>query len=265
MLCARSMSSPRSYREKLEARIAATGSRLCVGLDPRPEAHAGNPRDFLAEVVRETLPWAAAYKPNSAYFEALGSRGMAMLEELRDLIPEDVPLILDAKRGDIGETQRYYCKAAFGVFGADAVTLNPFMGFDTLEPFLAESGKGIYLLAVTSNPGSADIERQTLADGRPVYALVEEFARRAAGTPATVGFVVGLTNAASDVLGRFGDHPLLIPGLGAQGGDLALWGAAARRAPDLINVSRGILYAETEKSFADKARDYAHAIALHHS
>lgn len=264
MLCARSMSSPRTYREKLQARITATGSRLCVGLDPRPEAHGGDLRGFLAEVIEQTLPWAAAYKPNCAYFEALGSRGLAILEELRGLIPADVPLVLDAKRGDIGETQKYYAKAAFEVLGADAVTLNPFMGFDTLEPFLSEAGKGVYLLAVTSNPGSADIERQILADGRPVFALVEEFAARAHGSPATVGFVVGLTNAASDVLGRFGDHPLLIPGLGAQGGDLALWGAAARPAPDIINVSRGILYAEPEKSFAEKARDYAHSIALHH-
>jgi len=258
------MTTPRSYREKLEARIAATGSRLCVGLDPRPEAHAADLRDFLARVIDETLPYAAAYKPNSAYFEALGARGFAMLESLRAMIPSDVPLVLDAKRGDIGETQRYYARAAYHVLGADAVTLNPFMGFDTLEPFLSEPGKGVYLLAVTSNPGSSDIERQTLADGRPVFSLVEEFAARAAGFPATVGFVVGLTNAAGDVLSRFGDHPLLIPGLGAQGGDLAVWGAAGRPAPDIINVSRGILYADPEKSFAEKARDYAHAIALHH-
>lgn len=257
------MNTPCSYRTKLEARIAATGSRLCVGLDPRPDAHGGDLRGFLARYIEETHPFAAAYKPNSAYFEALGSRGFALLEEVRGMIPADVPVILDAKRGDIGETQKYYAKAAFDILGADAVTLNPFMGFDSIEPFLGYPGRGIYLLAVTSNAGSADIERQMLADGRPVFALVEEFASRATGAPATVGFVVGLTNAAEDVLSRFGDHPLLIPGLGAQGGDLAQWAASPRTAPDVINVSRGIMYAEPDKSHADKARDYAHAIANH--
>ena len=254
-----------TYREKLENRIHSAGSRLCIGLDPRPELHGSDLRVFLADVIAQTLPYAAAYKPNCAYFEALGARGLAVLEELRDMIPADVPVVLDAKRGDIGETQRYYAKAAFEVLRADAVTLNPFMGFYTLEPFLAYPGRGVYLLAVTSNPGSTDIERQLLADGRPVYALVEEFAARAtaAGFPGTVGFVVGLTNAGDDVLVRFGDHPLLIPGLGAQGGDLAAWSSQPRQAPDIINVSRGILYAEPEKSFAEKAKYYADAIAHH--
>lgn len=258
------MSRPLSYSEKLSARIAASGSRLCVGLDPRPEAHDGDPGDFLREVITATLPHAAAYKPNAAYFEAMGLRGHELLAEIREIVPVDVPLILDAKRGDIGETQRYYARAAFEVLGADAITLNPYMGFDTLEPFLAYEGKGLYLLAVTSNSGAADIERQRLADGREVFELTLDFAARAMGAPASVGFVVGLTNASIDLLGKFGSHPLLIPGLGAQGGELDAWAAAARPAPDLINVSRGILYADPQKSFAEKAESYARLIAHHH-
>lgn len=253
-----------SYPEKVAARIAASGSRLCIGLDPRPEAHDGHAAAFLHEVITATLPYAAAFKPNAAYFEAMGARGHELLAEIRQLVPMDVPLILDAKRGDIGETQHYYARAAFDVLGADAITLNPYMGFDTLEPFLACEGKGLYLLAVTSNHGSADIERQRLADGREVFELVLEFARRAAGSPASIGFVVGLTNTSVDLLGKFGENPLLIPGLGAQGGELDAWGSAARSAPDLINVSRGILYAEPQKSFAEKAEFYARLIARHH-
>lgn len=258
------MSRVLSYPEKVAARIAASGSRLCVGLDPRPEAHEGDPGAFLREVIAATLPYAAAYKPNAAYFEAMGLRGHELLAEIRELVPDDVPLILDAKRGDIGETQRYYARAAFDVLGADAITLNPYMGFDTLDPFLACEGKGLYLLAVTSNAGAADIERQRLADGREVFELVLDFATRASGAPASVGFVVGLTNTSADLLEKFGNHPLLIPGLGAQGGELDAWSAASRTAPDLINVSRGILYAEPQKSFAEKAEFYARLIARHH-
>lgn len=259
------MSRNPSYSEKLSARIRTTGSRLCVGLDPRPEAHDGDPGEFLREVIAESLPFAAAFKPNAAYFEAMGRRGHELLEEIRALVPSDVPLILDAKRGDIGETQRYYARAAFDVLGADAITLNPYMGFDTLEPFLGQDGKGLYLLAVTSNAGAADLERQQLADGREVFELVLDFATRAADAPASVGFVVGLTNTSPDLLSKFGNHPLLIPGLGAQGGELDAWGRAGRAAPDVINVSRGILYAEPGKSFAEKAEFYARLIARHQS
>ena len=259
------MTSTPSYAEKLAGRIESIGSRLCVGLDPRPEAHDGDPESFLHEVINGCLPFAAAFKPNAAYFESMGRRGHELLERIRGLVPPEVPLILDAKRGDIGETQRYYARAAFDVLGADAITLNPYIGFDSLEPFLAREGKGLYLLAVTSNPGAADLERQRLADGREVFEVVLDFARRAAGAPATTGFVVGLTNTSPELLGKFGGHPLLIPGLGAQGGELDAWGRAARTAPDVINVSRGILYAEPGKSFAEKAEFYARLIARHQS
>jgi orotidine-5'-phosphate decarboxylase len=249
------------YAERLHHRIAATQSRLCVGLDPRPgPAGAAAARDFLMRVIGETAPFAAAFKPNIAYFEAMGSAGIRVLEELLAAIPSDVPVILDAKRSDIGETQKYYADAYFNGWKVDAVTLNPFLGYDSLEPFLGWAGKGIYLLAVTSNPGSADFQRQTLLDGRAVFELVTALGQRAAmeGRLTDVGFVVGLTNAAG-VLAQIPDLPLLVPGLGAQGGDLAALAAARRTAPDVINVSRGILYADDSRSFGQRAQAWVEA------
>lgn len=158
-----------SFTDKLAARIKETGSALCVGLDPRPGMDDLEVIPaLLRKVVKETAPYAAAFKPNIAYFEAMGLRGLEILEDLLPDMPKDVPVVLDAKRGDIGETQKYYAHAYFERLGVDAVTLSPFMGYDTLEPFLNYEGKGVYLLAVTSNPGSVDVERQELAGGRRV-------------------------------------------------------------------------------------------------
>jgi orotidine-5'-phosphate decarboxylase len=251
------------YTDRLQQRIKKTGSRLCVGLDPRPgDGGASFARDFLHQVVEETAVWAAAFKPNMAYFEAMGIEGIQLLEDLLAVMPKDVPVILDAKRSDIGETQKYYAQGYFGRWQVDAVTLNPFLGYDSIEPFLDWEGKGIYLLAVTSNPGSADFQRQKLADGRSVYELVTSLGARALaeGRKTDVGYVVGLTNAA-DVLAKFPDAPLLVPGLGAQGGDLAALAAASRKAPDVINVSRGILYAGDERGFGSRAMEWAEKIA----
>ncbi len=245
------------YTEKLARRIAATGSNLCIGLDPRPDLIQGNVRDFLLRTVDETAPYAACFKPNIAYFEATGSAGIALFEEVRTAIPREIPVLLDAKRSDIGETQKYYAKAFFDTWDVDAVTLNPFLGFDSIEPFLDYAGRGLYLLAVTSNAGAADIEMQRLADGRQVFELVQDLARRAAGRPAEVGFVLGLTNAAAEVLSKIDDLPLLVPGLGAQGGDVQALAASQRQAPLLINVSRGILYPPAGQSPAQAAAAYA--------
>lgn len=249
-----------SFTDKLAARIRETGSALCVGLDPRPAMDELQSISFLLRnVVEETAPYAAAFKPNIAYFEAMGLRGLEMLEELLGEIPEEIPVVLDVKRGDIGETQKYYAQAYFERLGVDAVTLNPFMGYDTLEPFLNYEGRGVYLLAVTSNPGSADVERRDLADGRKVYELVGDMALRSVreGRKTAVGMVVGLTNADSSILGRLPDAPLLIPGLGAQGGDLSCLRGSGRTAPPLINVSRGIMYQNPEQGFAEKARIFS--------
>lgn len=251
------------YTERLQQRIQQTGSRLCVGLDPRPgDGGASAARDFLTRVIGETAPYAAAFKPNMAYFEAMGIEGIRLLEDLLNDMPDEVPVILDAKRSDIGETQKYYAQGYFAGWKVDAVTLNPFLGYDSIEPFLDWEGKGVYLLAVTSNPGSADFQRQQLADGRSVFELVTALGERACadGRVTDVGYVVGLTNAA-DVLSKMPDSPLLVPGLGAQGGDLASLAAAKRNAPDVINVSRGILYAGDDLGFAERAKAWAGKIA----
>ena len=250
------------FSQKLQQRIDATASRLCVGLDPRPVADGvGQVEDFLKEVVDQTWQHAAAFKPNMAYFEAMGLRGIEILDRLLEWMPREVPIILDAKRSDIGETQKYYAQSYFAHWNVDAVTLNPFLGYDSIEPFLSWSGRGIYLLAVTSNPGSADFQRQLLADGRSVFELVTALGEKArqAESETEVGYVVGLTNA-SGVLAKMPDAPLLIPGLGAQGGDLAALVAAKRQAQDVINVSRGILYAADERTFEQRAISWAEKI-----
>jgi orotidine-5'-phosphate decarboxylase len=251
------------YAERLQLRIEKTGSRLCVGLDPRPgDGGVNAAREILSQVVEECSPWAAAFKPNMAYFEAMGIEGVRLLEELLGGMPEDIPVILDAKRSDIGETQKYYAQGYFSGWNVDAVTLNPFLGYDSIEPFLDWQDKAIYLLAVTSNAGSTDFQRQKLADGRYVFELVTALGERAKaeGRVTEVGYVVGLTNAAP-VLEKMPNSPLLVPGLGAQGGDVVALAAAARIAPDVINVSRGILYAEDELSYGARAQLWAERIS----
>jgi orotidine-5'-phosphate decarboxylase len=240
------------YAERLQRRVAESGSHLCVGLDPRVDLIQGDVGDFLRRVVQETAEHAAAFKPNIAYFEAMGSAGFKLLEDLLAEMPSEVPVVLDVKRSDIGETQKHYAKAYFENWDVDAVTLNAYLGFDTIEPFLQYEGKGVYLLGVTSNPGAADMELRQM-EGRYAFEHVQDMAGRAEGLPGDVGLVVGLTNISNEVLSRVIDAPLLIPGFGAQGGSLDVLDPSGRQAPLLINSSRGILFAEPEKSFTEKA------------
>jgi orotidine-5'-phosphate decarboxylase len=256
-----------TYAEILQKRIKETGSALCVGIDPRLDLHDSPAaiQAFCEKVIAETAEFAAAFKPNIAYFEALGVTGYEMIETLIGRMKSTgVPVILDAKRGDIGTTQEHYAKGYFENWDVDAVTLSPYMGFDSVEPFLQYPGKGVYLLGVTSNAGAADLEMHELASGRRVFELVGDMAGRAASTVSgegSIGLVLGLTNVSADVLARMPDVPLLIPGLGAQGGDLETLRGAGRTAPSVINVSRGILYADEHLSFSEKAKDYANQIA----
>ena len=249
-----------TYTEKLSARITATGSNLCVGIDPRPDQIDGDFETFVRDLAEQTADHAACFKPNIAYFEALGSAGFAILERLLADIPDEIPVILDAKRGDIGATQEYYAKAYFEAMqGVDAVTISPYMGFDSVAPMLGYEGKAVYLLGVTSNPSAQDLETQPLADGRQVFELVGEMSARAGDYAGEVGFVVGLTNAEPEILAKIPDAPLLLPGLGAQGGDLALLKEANRQAPIVINVSRGVMFGEG--SATDRAKVYRDQIA----
>ncbi len=252
-----------TYAETLQKRIAATGSGLCVGIDPRPDLHDSPAaiQKFCEQVIDETAEYAAVFKPNIAYFEALGVVGYQMMETLIGRMKDTgVPIVLDAKRGDIGTTQEHYAMGYFGNWDVDAVTLSPYMGFDSVEPFLKYPGKGVYLLGVTSNAGAADLELHDLATGRKVFELVGDMAGRATEA-GSIGLVLGLTNASAEVLERLPDVPLLIPGLGAQGGDLDALAGQNRTAPSVINVSRGILYADDHLSFSEKAKDYANRIA----
>lgn len=254
-----------TYAERLKSRLETTGSALCVGLDPRPDMTEGGVEaipEFLRRVIGETAEFAAAFKPNIAYFEAMGLRGLEILDQLLGEMPREVPVILDAKRSDIGETQKYYARSYFENWGVDAVTLNPFLGYDTLKPFLDWEGKGVYLLAVTSNPGSVDFQRRD-CEGKKLFERVGELCERAQseGRKTTAGLVVGLTNADGDVLTNLPDVPLLVPGLGAQGGSLNSLAGSGRNAASVINVSRGITYAEGSTDYAGLAKHWADKIA----
>ncbi len=245
-----------TYTEKLAARISQAETNLCVGIDPRPDQITGDLETFVRSVIEQTAPYAAAFKPNIAYFEAYGAEGVTVLERALADVPSDIPIVLDVKRSDIPETMKYYAEAYFGKWNVDAVTLNGLMGKDSVEPFLQDPAKGIYLLAVTSNPGAADIELQHVGE-RYVFELIQDFAQNGPDLPGQVGLVVGLTNVSDEVLSRVQDLPLLIPGLGAQGGDLTRLDMHTRQAPNLINSSRSILFGAdgTLATRAETARD----------
>lgn len=249
-------------------------SLLCVGLDPDPakfparmKGDASRIYDFCAAIVEATADTAIAFKPQIAYFAA--HRAEEQLERLmahmRAVAPQ-VPVILDAKRGDIGSTAEQYAIEAFERYGADAVTLSPFMGFDSVQPYLKHHGKGAFLLCRTSNPGGDDLQNQRLAsvEGQPL--LYEHVARLAQGPwnlNGQLGLVVGATYPAEieRVRELAPTLPLLIPGVGAQGGDAVATVRAGLRTdgitttgPIIVNSSRAILYASSGDDFAEAAR-----------
>src|SRR6266496_3860254 len=228
-------------------------SLLCVGLDPDARKlpaitrSAANPTyAFCMAIVEATADLVCAFKPNIAFFEALGPAGVATLQRLVADMPRTVPVVIDAKRGDIGSTAAAYAQALFARLGADAVTLSPYLGGDALKPFLDYAEKGCFILCKTSNSGSGDLQDLKLASGEPLYLAVARQAQHTWNTNGNVGLVVGATYPA-----------LLVPGVGAQGGGLA---AAVRAAVDtdnagaLINASRSILYASGGADFAEAAR-----------
>lgn len=262
------------FKEKLQHAWNQSGSMLCVGLDPQldrlPESIRSTERPFFEfnrRIIDATLPHACAYKPQFAYY-AGENRLDELLETvayLRRVAPDRV-VILDAKRGDIGSTADQYAREAFEVYGADAVTVNPYMGGDTLVPFTKFADKGVVVLCKTSNPGSADLQDLKLETGHPLYM---EVAERAAGdwnANNNLSLVVGATypRELAGIRKRVGDMPLLVPGIGAQGGDLEATLRAGLR-PDgwglLINSSRGILYASAGEDFAEAAGTAARALS----
>jgi orotidine-5'-phosphate decarboxylase len=254
-----------TYLERLAARSASVGSVLCLGLDPDPTSlPRGFPADlagveaFVALVVEAAAPYAAAVKPNLAFFEAFGAPGIAVLERIRARLPADLPVVADGKRGDISTTVARQAVALFERLGADAVTVNPYLGAEAIAPLLERDDRFAYVLCRTSNPGAAELQNLTVVEepstGAPAEALHLRVARRAAGwgPGGTVGLVVGAT-APAELRAIRAVAPglaILVPGIGAQGGDLepvladgpACAGPAAGRPGRglLVNVSRGI-------------------------
>ena len=258
-----------TFLEMLQDAQRRNDSMLCVGLDPEPsrfpatlKGDASRIYDFCARIADATADLAIAFKPQIAYFASARAEAQLerLVEHLRRAHPA-VPVILDAKRGDIGSTAEQYAREAFERYGADAVTLSPFMGFDSVEPYLRHPGKGAFLLCRTSNPGGDDLQGQRLASvaGQPL--LYEHVARLAQGPwnlNGQLGLVVGATYPAEiERVRQVAPHvPLLIPGVGAQGGDAVATVRAGWRpdAPIAVNSSRAILYASSGEDFADAAR-----------
>lgn len=257
-----------TFRQKLLTAQQTNNSWLCVGLDPVaarfPAAVRSSPSPMLAfnrAIVKSTADIVCAYKPNLAFWLAEGPAGIDALQQLVAEIPDHIPVILDAKFNDVGHTAEAYAKAAFDALGVDAVTANPYLGLDTLRPFLESADHGAFLLARTSNPSAPDVQDLAVTD-QPLYQAV---ARLAVDwndeLPGTCGLVVGATYPQELRIVRAiaPGLPFLIPGIGAQGGDLAQAvseGPAEGLGP-VINSSRGVLYASSGPDFAKAARNAA--------
>jgi orotidine-5'-phosphate decarboxylase len=257
------------FLEQLQAAQLQNQSMLCVGLDPEPSRFPGSYKgnankiyDFCAQIVDATADAAVAFKPQIAYFAAHRAEGQLerLMEHMRRAAP-NVPIILDAKRGDIGSTAEQYAIEAFERYGADAVTLSPFMGFDSVQPYLKYHDKGAFLLCRTSNKGGDDLQNQRFAsiEGQPLlYEHVAKLAQGPWNLNGQLGLVVGATypNEIERVRSIAPTLPLLIPGVGAQGGDASATVRAGWRenAPIIVNSSRAILYASSGDDFAQAAR-----------
>ncbi|MBC8163337.1 MAG: orotidine-5'-phosphate decarboxylase [Roseiflexaceae bacterium] len=243
------------FQDMVQQAAQRNQSLLCVGLDPDPQripAQFARERAplyaFCMAIMEATADLVCAFKPNSAFFEALGAPGFEILQRLAEDAPPDVPLILDAKRGDIGSTAEAYARAAFEQLGYHAVTLNPYLGGDALAPFLRYADRGCIVLCKTSNAGSADFQDLVLATGEPLYMEVARRARDQWNANKNVGLVVGATHPQQlrAIRERCPELLLLLPGIGAQGGDLAAAVAAAvdiAGAGIILSASRSVLYA----------------------
>ena len=266
-----------NFVEKLLQASRTQNSLLCVGLDPEPirfpPRFRGEDKEILTvhfckAMIEATAPYACAYKPNIAFFEVLGPNGMHVLQEVIHAIPSNLPVILDAKRGDIGNTARAYAETLFDIYQCDAVTVSPYLGHDSLTPFLDYKDKGIFVLCRTSNPGAHDLQdlRVQTAEGseRPLYEVVAQRVQ-SWNTTGNCGLVVGATypQELRNIRTLCPDMPILVPGVGTQGGDLE---ASVRAGVDahgervLISVSRSILYASGEGDYATAAATQARTL-----
>ncbi len=253
------------FVEKLAASVERSDSLVCVGLDPvvsrLPEGvskDAAGVIEFNRHLIDATADLACVYKPNYAFYGALGSEAWNVLARTLEAIPDDVPVLLDAKVGDIGSTAEQWAHMIFQEIGADAVTVNPYMGRDALDPFLNFADRGVFFVCLTSNPGAADFERLQTEEG-PVY---EHVARKAVewNEHGNCGLVVGATQA--DSMRRMrslaGDLPFLVPGVGSQGGDLENAVAHGLREDGqgvYVNSSRSIIFASSGRDYPEAARE----------
>ena len=261
-----------SFLSRLHAAQAATGSVLCVGLDPdlarlpdsfRNDADGVAVREFCTSIVEATAPYACAFKPNLAFFEALGAEGWKVLADVIGAIPDGRVIILDAKRGDIGNSAAKYAHALYNELGGDAVTVAPYMGRDSIVPFLQDEDRCAFVLAATSNPSAVDVQRLEV-EGEPLYKHVARMAVEVGEEhPGTVGLVVGATRPEllAELRAEFPQTPFLVPGVGAQGGSAEAVLEANAGGPVLINSSRGILYASGGADFAEAAARAAKELA----
>ena len=254
-----------AFITKLVDATRKNNSLLCIGLDPNPDLMPKvDTLEFNKAIIDATYDLVCAYKPNLAFYEALGTEGITILEKTVAHIPSDIPIIGDAKRGDIGNTAKAYAKALFSVLGFDAATVNPYLGFDSIEPFISYQDKGVFILCRTSNPGAMDFQDLRCNTGSSLYETVAHKAREW-NVYGNIGLVVGATypEELKKIRSICPEMCLLIPGIGAQGGDLALvvkYGVDAQGEKAVINVSRQILYASRERDFAEAARNTAEKI-----
>ena len=251
-----------AFITKLVDATRKNNSLLCIGLDPNPDLMPKmDTLEFNKAIIDATYDLVCAYKPNLAFYEALGTGGITVLEKTVAHIPSDIPIIGDAKRGDIGNTGKAYAKALFSVLGFDAATVNPYLGFDSIEPFISYQDKGVFILCRTSNPSAMDFQDLRCNTGSSLYETVAHKAKEW-NIYGNIGLVVGATypEELKKIRSICPEMCLLIPGIGAQGGDLALvvkYGVDAQGEKAVINVSRQILYASRERDFAQAARNTA--------
>ena len=258
-----------TFMQALKDRWSSSHSLVCVGLDPEPakfpQRFAGDPDavfDFCSAIADATAEFACAFKPQVAHFAALRAEGALerLIAHLHATHP-GIPVILDAKRGDIGSTAQQYAREAFDRFAADAVTANPYLGRDSVQPFLDRADRGVVILCRTSNPGAGDLQ-DLVIDGRPLYQHVAEKVARDWNAHGNAALVVGATwpEQLREVRAIVGDMPILVPGVGAQGGDVE---AVVRNAATadgtglLVSSSRAILYASQGDDFAEAAANAA--------